>query len=46
MDPHSYRQLLVAAFLLVCVLLAAVALRSLFSVERLMAQSRAGAYAE
>jgi two-component system, NtrC family, sensor histidine kinase GlrK len=39
----SYRQLLVLAFVLVTALLAAASLRGLFTLERLLAQSRAGA---
>lgn len=39
----SYRQLLVLAFVLVAALLAAVAVRGLFTLERLLQQSRDGA---
>jgi two-component system, NtrC family, sensor histidine kinase GlrK len=39
----SYRQLLVLAFLLVCALLAASALQGLFTLERLLLQSRGAA---
>lgn len=39
----SFRQLLLVAFLLIAALLGAVSLRGLFTLERLMAQSRAGA---
>ncbi|MBT9488214.1 MAG: two-component sensor histidine kinase [Rubrivivax sp.] len=39
----SYRQLLVLAFLLVCALLAGAALQGLFTLERLLTQSRSAA---
>ena len=39
----SYRQLLVLAFLLVCALLAGTALQGLFTLERLLTQSRSAA---
>jgi two-component system sensor histidine kinase GlrK len=43
MPRPSYRQLLVLAFVLVTALLAGASLRGLFTLERLLAQSRAGA---
>lgn len=45
MPRPSYRQLLVLAFVLVTALLAGASLRGLFTLERLLAQSRAGAEA-